>query len=333
MNDLQEIDFKNSGRKILVPLIITASGEDTSTRFKEFFFANIANENTREAYGRAIEGFFKWMEQRDKGDILDIETLDIAAWARSLEQKLAVATVQQRLAAVKSLFNWFVRHQILSVSPAATVKVKSERLRHGKTKVLSSADARRLLDTIQIEKTKDGASVPIHAGLRDRALISLMIYTFARVSAAVQMNVSHVYEKDHRLWVDLQEKGGKHLSIPCHHILEQHLRAYIDVLGEGDPNTSPLFCAMDKSRQLTSNRLDRTQSWHMVRRRARQAKISADICNHTFRGTGISSYLRNKGGRLEIAQHLAGHSDPKTTQLYDRRDEDISLDEVERIDI
>lgn len=320
---------------VVVPSLIADMGEEPTARFMEFFIANIPNANTREAYARAIYGFFNWLDERGTKDLYDIETLDIAAWVREQEKNYTPATVQQRLAAVKSLLTWFVRHQLLAVSPADTIKAVRERLHHGKTPVLSSSSARALLDSIPTQKTVNGILVVIPAGLRDLALISLMIYTFARVSAAVQLNLGDVTEKDNRLWVRLREKGGKIKSMPCHHTLEAHLRAYREYLAtlNVDDANSPLFRSFDRSRQLTKRRLHRTECWYMVRRRAKKAGISEDICNHTFRGTGITSYLKNENSRLELAQQMAGHADPKTTKLYDRRDEEVSLDEVERIDI
>lgn len=72
----------------------------------------------------------------------------------------------------------------------------------------------------------------------------------------------------------------------------------------------------------------------MVKRRARKAGIETPgICNHTFRGSGITAYLDHPDARLEVAQYMAGHADPKTTRIYDRRQEIVTLDEVERIGI
>lgn len=68
----------------------------------------------------------------------------------------------------------------------------------------------------------------------------------------------------------------------------------------------------------------------MVKRRALAAGLSASTCNHTFRATGITTYLKN-GGRVEVAQQIAGHESARTTGLYDRREDEVSLDEVERI--
>ena len=160
----------------------------------------------------------------------------------------------------------------------------------------------------------------IRVGLRDRALIGLMIYTFARVSAAVNMNVKDVYQKQESLWVRLHEKGGKLHEMPCQHNLKDWLREYIEAAGIDEDKDGPLFRTVDrKTKKLGATRLDRQRAWAMIKRRAAKAGLSTDgICNHTFRGTGITAYLENPEAKLEHAQQIAAHSDPKTTRrLYD----------------
>lgn len=121
--------------------------------------------------------------------------------------------------------------------------------------------------------------------------------------------------------------------MPCHHTLEHYLLEYMEAAGISKEKPGPLFRTMDRRRQLTDNRLNRTEAWYMVKRRAAQAGIDTAICNHTFRGTGLTAYLENPEARLEHAQQMANHADPKTTKIYDRRSDEVSLDEVERIGI
>jgi len=118
--------------------------------------------------------------------------------------------------------------------------------------------------------------------------------------------------------VRLHEKGGKHHEMPCQHNLKDWLREYIEAAGIGEDRDGPLFRAADrKTRTLSSRRLDRHRTWGMVKRRAAKAGIETDgICNHTFRGTGITAYHENPEAKLEHAQQMAAHSDPKTTRLY-----------------
>ena len=168
-------------------------------------------------------------------------------------------------------------------------------------------------------------------GLRDRALIGIMAYSFARVSAVVSMRVEDYYSAGKRWWVRLHEKGGKRHEMPCHHNLEGYLDAYLQAAGILEAKKSPLFrSARGRTDQLTENAMSRIHVWQMIQRRAREAGVSGDICCHTFRATGITAYLDN-GGTLENAQLMAAHESPRTTKLYDRTGNEITLDEVERI--
>jgi integrase len=169
--------------------------------------------------------------------------------------------------------------------------------------------------------------------LRDRAILAVMTYTFARVSAVVALNVEDYFPLKKRWWLRLREKNGKVNEMPCHHKLEAYLDAYIVAAGIKRDRKGPLFhAAVGKTKKLGPGRMSRTDVWYMVRRRASDAGIETPIGCHTFRATGITDYLMN-GGRIEVAQKMAGHSNAKTTSLYDRRNDDISVGEVERIGI
>jgi integrase len=119
--------------------------------------------------------------------------------------------------------------------------------------------------------------------------------------------------------------------MPCHHTLEAYLHAYLDGTGIGDDVKNPLFRTIQRgTARLSTTALPQANAYAMVRRRAIAAGIDTKIGNHTFRATGITAYLKN-GGTLENAAAMANHASTRTTQLYDRRRDDISLDEVERI--
>jgi integrase len=165
--------------------------------------------------------------------------------------------------------------------------------------------------------------------LRDRALLGVMAYTFARIGAVLDLTIEDYYVQRRRGWLRLHEKGGKVNEIPCHHTLEQYLDDYLKAAGiDGDPE-GPLFRAWRKG-ELVPSRLNQSNIHKMIRRRAAAAGIRTKIGCHSFRATGITNYLEN-GGRLQVAQQMAGHESSRTTGLYDRRGDEISLDEVERI--
>ena len=302
--------------------IVIAAGEHAQTRFWEFFAANIRNRNTRRAYAQATREFLAWCENVGVASIADVKPLHVAAYIEQLSRKRSAPTVKQRLAAIRHLFDWLVTGQVVPVNPAASVRGPSHSVKRGKTPVLDPSEARQLLDSIDV-------TTPV--GLRDRALIGLMVYSFARIGAALSMKVEDVYVQNRRLWVRLHEKGGKRHEMPCHHNLETYLHAYIDGCGlAGDPK-GPLFRTIGRgTAALTATPLPQPNAYAMIRRRAAAADIMTKIGNHTFRATGITAYLKN-GGALEKAAAMANHASTRTTQLYDRRRDELSLDEVERI--
>jgi integrase len=168
---------------------------------------------------------------------------------------------------------------------------------------------------------------------RDKAIIGVLTYTFARVSAVVRMKVKDYYRAGNRWKVRLQEKGGKRRDVPLHHKAKDYLDAYLGAAGIADEDGTPLFRTIGRSKDLTGRPLSRTSVLRMVKARADKAGFDPRrVCCHTFRGTGITAYLEN-GGKLEVAQHIAGHSDASTTKLYDRRRELVDQEKVEKIGI
>jgi integrase/recombinase XerD len=303
-----------------LPALIVRAGDEAAWRFVEFFVANIRNKNTRAAYAQAVTQFFDWCESRHLA-LSDLRPALIAAY---IEQHPGSApTVKQHLAAVRMLFDWLVIGQVVPMNPAASVRGPKHVVKVGKTPVLKADQARQLLDSI------DTGTI---VGLRDRAIIGVMCYSFARVSATANMKVEDYYQSGKRWWIRLHEKGGKRHEVPCHHNLESYLDAYIASAGIGDQKRSPLFRAIDRTRQLTERPISRTDVLRMIKRRAQDVGLPSSTCCHTFRATGITAYLEN-GGTIENAQVIAAHESPRTTKLYDRTSDEITLDEVERITI
>ncbi len=306
------------------PALVAASGGRASYRFLEFFTARIRNPHTRRAYARAATEFFDWLEAKGVTQLAAIESVHVATYVEQLSRARSAPTANLRLAALRHLFDWMVIGQIMPTNPAAAVRGPRHIVRRGKTPVLDPAEARQLIDAI------DTTTV---IGLRDRALIGLMIYSFARIGAAIGMRVEDVYTQNRRLWVRLHEKGGKQHAMPCHHNLESYLHAYIDGAGLASDPKALLFQTYSRSTgRLTGNLLPQANAYAMIQRRAKTAEITTKIGNHTFRATGVTAYLKN-GGTLERAAQMANHASTRTTQLYDRRTESVTLDEVDLIRI
>lgn len=304
-----------------VPALIGEAGDQAARRFLEFFTANIRNPNTRAAYAQAVARFLSWAEDRGLS-LRSIEPVAVAAYVEQLQATHAAPSVKQHLAAVRMLFDWLVTGQVVPVNPAASVRGPKHVVKKGKTHVLSAEDARTLLDSIDTSTT---------VGLRDRALIAIMVYSFARISAVLGMRVEDYYQNGKRWWIRLHEKGGKFHEVPVHHTAEAYLDAYIQAAGIAGDAKGPLFrSATGRTGKLTERPLRRNNALDMVKRRVLAAGLPRRVCNHTFRATGITAYLK-AGGTIEKAQQIAAHESPKTTKLYDRTTDQISLDEIERI--
>ena len=296
-------------RATCLPALVAAAGERAEIRFLEFFAAAIRNPHTRRAYARAVANFLAWCADHGVTSLLAVQPLHVAAWIELQARTKAAPTAKLRLAALRHLFDWLVVGQVLPSNPAASVLGPRHVVKVGRTPVLEPAEARVLLEGID-------TTTPI--GLRDRALIGLMVFSFARVGAALGMTVDDVFTQGRRLWVRLQEKGGKTHAMPCHHSLEEYLHAYLDGAGIAGDSKGPLFRTVGRgTARLTRTPLPQANAYAMIRRRAAAAGIATKVGNHSFRATGITAYLK-AGGTLENAAAMANHASTRTTQLYDR---------------
>ena len=177
----------------------------------------------------------------------DLKPLSVSAYVETLGVTHSAPTVKQHLAAIRMLFDWLVVGQVLPMNPAASVRGPRHIVKKGKTVVLTAEQARELLDSID-------ATTSI--GLRDRALIGVMVYSFARVSAVVNMDVEDYWQNGKRWWLRLHEKGGKHHEVPAHHNAEAYLDAYLAAAGLAAQPKSPLFrSVLGRTGALSASRL------------------------------------------------------------------------------
>lgn len=319
----KSIAARKESQALIVPTIIANQGAKTTKRFLEFFTTNIRNANTRLSYARAVGQFMTWCEERG-ASLEKIEPMIVAAYIEKLTKERSPQTVKQHLATIRMLFDWLVIGQSLPFNPASSVRGPRYSYKQGKTPVLPVDEMRQFLERIDTSNL---------IGLRDRALIGLMVYSFARVSAVVGMKVKDYYAKGKRHFIGLNEKGGKYHEVPVHHKAEDFLDVYMEAAGIVGEKNVPLFQSTGgKGRGLTGTAMSRFDAWAMVKKRAKEAGITAEISPHSFRATGITAYLEN-GGTIEHAQQIAAHESPRTTKLYDRTNDQITLDEIERIAI
>jgi len=292
-----------------------ATGRDSGQAVMEFFTAQIRNRNTRRAYAQAARYFAGWalgyglrLEQ--------LSSLHVAAYIEMRMHNLSIPSVKMHLAALRMLFDNLVRQGVLVFNPALSVKAPRFSATRGRTPVMTGEEVKKLFGSIGAESRKD---------VRDRALLSVMIYSFARVGAVVKMKVGDYYESGQQHWLRLHEKNGKRHQVPAHSEAQKALEDWIQAAGIEGQRSEPLFRSLRSGKALDSQDVLR-----MVKCRARIAGLGEDINCHSFRATGITAYLQN-GGSLEKAQQLAAHASPQTTKLYDRTGDALVAEEVERV--
>ena len=304
-----------------VPQLYAESPEAVKT-FWEYFGTQIENDHTREAYLRACYRFADWCESRGY-DLIDIEPMHIAAYQQLLKDHLAIQSIKLHMSGLKKLFDYFVEKGVLKINPVSSVRKIKFSINQGVTPVLTPDEMRHLFETINISTI---------AGLRDRAMIAVMAYSFARVTSVCTLTVADYYTQSKRSYFKFLTKGNKIHQIPAHHTVQLYVDQYLEAAGIGEQKASPLFrrTVPYRPNQIRHQAMNRATTFQMVKRRCRDAGLPPEITNHSFRGTGITTFMEN-GGKLEVAAEIAGHVCPTTTKLYDRSSSKATLDEIERI--
>ena len=353
-----------------VPAIVAASGRASAEAWADFFTAAIDNDHTRAAYARALHEFMAFAALKPGATIHVINTRLVAAWrewlvkspmidqdrnGKQLIAKRSIATIKLKMAAVRTFFSFLKERGVINDDPAVGVKAPKYSQEIGKTLVLRGPDAPKILDIInaRIKACRDenmGAGrgpdePPPLAELRDRALIGVMTFAVARVGAALNLKIGDLFLHTQPRKLRLVEKGSKVHEVALHHELEGYLVEYLAALRAMDEPVSTeqwVFRSFDpRSKKITLKPLDRVSAWRLVDRRARDAGFNrfdgrrprgAGVSPHSFRGTGITSFLDN-GGHIERARKLANHVSIRTTQLYDHTNRAVGMDDVVLIDL
>ncbi|MBC7816278.1 MAG: tyrosine-type recombinase/integrase [Planctomycetaceae bacterium] len=311
-----------SARSAEAPAIIRNAGPAAQFAWDEFIFGEIRNPHTRAAYSHAIQRFLDWSHQRGI-DLARITPRNVGEYLDS--QSLATVTKKLHLAAIRRLFDFLVMRHAVILNPAASVRTERHQVIEGKTPEIGVDAARRLLASLDTSHV---------VGLRDRAILAVLIYTAARVGAVAKLRRADFYWSADQACLRFTEKGGKSREIPVRHDLQKFIAAYIEFAGcdFADKSSSLFRSTVRRTRQLTQSGLSAGDINRMVKRRLRDARLPNHLSPHSFRVTTITDLLA-QGVALEDVQRLAGHADPRTTRLYDRRSRQITRNIVERISI
>jgi integrase/recombinase XerD len=302
----------------------------TNARFAhDEFFAGIDNPHTERSYRRSIVRFLNWCQNRHLA-LQAIGPADVSEYLKQLAgpngSPSSKPTKKLCLAALRKFFDRMVERHAVVLNPAVAVRGPRLSVQEGKTPAFSAEQARALLKSIDVRHV---------VGLRDRAVLATLIYTAARVGAVSKLRRRDLYQDGRQHCLRLDEKGGKVREIPLRADLEAMLYEYLQAANLlGAAAETPLFqSTLRRTRYLTGRVMTTDDILRMLKRRLRDADLPLDrLTCHSFRATTITDLL-SQGVALEDVQYLAGHADPRTTRLYDRRQRSVTRNIVERISI
>jgi site-specific recombinase XerD len=304
--------------------------------WEEFFFAEHHNPHTQKAYQSAVRRFLEWC--KDEG--LELRTISPGLVGKYLVDLGGSAAKRNlHLSALRGFFDQLVLRHVVLLNPAASVKGVKETVVEGKTPEITIDNARKLIASIKtthIVKAKGQPPLQIASvvGLRDRAILATLAYTACRAGAVARLRLQDFQHDGEQYTLRFQEKGGKSRAIPVRLELQRDILAYLDAAGiKGENKDRPLFrSTVRKTKQLTDKPLTSKAICELVKRRLKDAGLPLGLSPHSFRVTAITDLL-TQGVPLEDVQHLAGHAEPRTTGLYDRRQKKVTRNIVERISI
>ncbi|AMV35114.1 Tyrosine recombinase XerC [Pirellula sp. SH-Sr6A] len=303
-----------------LPVLLQQQGPAAQFAWEEFIFAKIRNPHTRLAYERAVKQFLKHCEQLGR-ELPQISPRDVASYLDQLN--LATATKKLHLAGLRHFFDTLVTRHVVILNPAHSVRGDRLQVLEGKTPEITVQQTRQLLQSI------DTSTV---VGLRDRAILGILKYTIVRRGAVARLRRGDFYDVGDQYCLRFTEKGGKYREIPVRHDLRQFIAEYIAAAKiEYSEKNTPLFrSVIRRTKQLTMNGMTPGDIGRMVKRRISDAGLPSILSPHSFRAGTITDLL-SQGVPLEDVQNLAGHADPRTTRLYDRRQRKVTRNVVERI--
>jgi integrase/recombinase XerD len=311
-----------TGNAASLPWLVERAGGAARFAWDEFFYAEHHNPHTQRAYQRAVRLFLAWAEGQGV-ELVAITPGMVGQYLVGLGG--SPAKRNQHLAALRGFFDRLVNRHVCLLNPASSVKGVKEQVIEGKTPEITIEQARTLLRSVETGHV---------VGLRDRAILATLAYTACRAGAVAKLRLGDFQDDGQQYTLRFQEKGGKSREIPVRHDLEGFILAYVDAAGlAGEAKDSPLFRASNgRSRTLRARPLGTERICELVKRRLKDAGLPSRLSPHSFRVTAITSLLE-QGVPMEDVQYLAGHAEPRTTTLYDRRKKRVTRNIVERIPI
>ncbi len=280
---------------------------------EEVWLASQKSARTRRAYRLDVAHFMRTLGITTPDQLRQIDHRAVIAWERIMREQegAAASTVRRRLSALSSLFKHLVRHGSASRNPVVDVARPSINREEGSTAAFSKAEARRLLDAPPADTV---------AGARDRAILSVGLQVGLRRAEIAGLTVADLHQNRGFDALRLTRKGGRRDALAINPQAAARIRAYLDLAGHGDDHLGPLFRPMRGNAKAhdPAGRMDPDAIDRMVRKYVAAIGLARGYSAHSMRATFITTALEN-GAQLEDVQKAAGHRDPSTTKLYDRR--------------
>jgi integrase/recombinase XerD len=280
---------------------------------EEIWLAKQKSARTRRAYRLDVRHFMHALSVTSTDMLRQVDHRAVIAWERMQREQdgAAPSTVRRRLAALSSLFKHLVRHGAATRNPVVDVERPTINREEGSTAAFSKAEARKLLDA---------PPAGTLAGLRDRAILSVGLQVGFRRAEITALNVGDLHQNRGFDALRVIRKGGRREALAINPQTAQRIRAYLEIAGRGDQLDAPLFRPLrGNAKPLdAAGRTDPDAIDRMVRKYAAAIGPARGYSAHSMRATFITTALEN-GAQLEDVQKAAGHRDPSTTKLYDRR--------------
>lgn len=281
---------------------------------EEIWLAKQKSARTRRAYKLDVRHFMRALEITTTDELRQVDHRAVITWERMQREqdRAAPSTVRRRLAALSSLFKHLVRHSAAGRNPVVDVTRPTINREEGSTAAFSKAEARKLLNT---------PAANTLAGVRDRAILAVGLQVGFRRAEIAALKVGDLHQNRGFYALRVVRKGGRREALAIHPQAAQRIRAaHLDQAGHGDQLDAPLFRPLRGNAKPhdPAGRLDPSAIDRLVRKYAARVGLARGYSAHSMQATFITTALEN-GAQLEDVQKAAGHRDPSTTKLYDRR--------------
>ena len=280
---------------------------------EEVWLASQKSARTRRAYRLDVAHFMRTLGITTPEQLRQVDHRAVIAWERIMreQQQAAISTIRRRLAALSSLFKHLVWHGTASRNPVVDVARPAINREEGSTAAFSKAQARRLLDAPAPDTL---------AGLRDRAILSIGLQVGLRRAEIAGLSVGDLHQNRGYDALRLTRKGGRRDALAINPQAAARIRDYLERAGHGEDRDHPLFRPLrgNAKPHHPAGRMDPDAIDRVLRKHAAAIGLARGYSAHSMRATFITTALEN-GAQLEDVQKAAGHRDPSTTKLYDRR--------------